>query len=200
MCMPLPAAAPGAGATSKDAFIGQGSTAFFGAIGEFGAAKNKVDQENAVRKINIQNALASAVENYNAVNLRVAQQREAASAELRSISRQSLQLLGQGRASGAASGTAGASVEALIRDFEKKEGDSASSVLRSLSFSEEQAERQKRGVSLNLEAIRFNNRKRKGPSLLAAILKGATGVGESFIDNTFIDDSGTRVFGQLPKE
>jgi hypothetical protein len=113
-----------------------GGQAALSYAGQKKAAKASWEYQNQVFQQNKQIADAAAFNQYRGMQQRIAQEREAMSMEILNARRQAFQAMAQGRAAAGEAGVAGASVSALLSDFERQQAETIYTRERSQQYRE----------------------------------------------------------------
>lgn len=112
-------------------------------------AQNARNQEVAARNQKL--ARETTKIQYISLDERIEQERTKAAFEASSIARDSVQARSRVSAAAVEAGVKGASLDALLADFERQEGEYLTQVKLSEAMQEEQIDREKQGIRLGLE-------------------------------------------------
>ena len=166
MCFPLPVALAVASAAASAA----GSAANYAQQSAQADAMNETNQAVAARNQKLAHASSSL--QYQSLDERIEQERTKAAFEGSRIARESVQARSRVTAAAVEAGVKGGSVDALLADFERQEGEYLTAVKLNESMQEAQISREKAGVRLGLEGRLISSTPGlvARPSLLAASL------------------------------
>jgi hypothetical protein len=206
MCLPLAAAGAGAAASSAaSAFAVQtalvvGSTMATYLQQRANAKAQEKAQEQAY-EANKAIAISDAINNYNAANMRLEQERARGAVEIQRVVRASREAAGAARTLAADHGVAGESVRLLLSDFERKASTFTTGVERNLKYVEEDIEARKRGTRTTMEGRILSALPGAvaKPSFFGAVLRAGAGAFDAYQDHTFIGADGERHWGVLPQ-
>lgn len=162
-----------------------------GTVVQSSQASKQQNYQNAIAKRNADLANRAAITQYKALNDQAVQEAIKAGQAITDIARDSELARSRVEAAAVNAGVAGSSVEALLRDFEKQEGDFITATLLNEDFALEQIDLEKESVHTGHEGrlIASTPPLIQGPNLLGA---AATALSGSY--NAYISAGGT--FGE----
>jgi len=134
------------------------------------AAQNRHNAAMSLR--NQETARQTARNQYDALGARIEQERVRTGEESKKISREAMEARSRVVASAAEAGVAGGSLDALLEDFERQEGEYQALLDLNLEFTEDQAERDKEAARIGLEGRLLSSTPNRiqGPNMLGAAL------------------------------
>jgi hypothetical protein len=167
MCLPAAAAAlPYVGAGLS---LGGSAANYFQASAS-ASAQNRLNSKVAAR--NKELAFRSAADSYRAIGDKVVQEEARSGTELVGVMRDALEARARVKAAATGAGVKGASVDALLMDFERQQGEYSDVLKQNEQFVRAQAEAEKRGIRTGLESrlISTMPSKIQAPNLLTSAL------------------------------
>lgn len=127
-----------------------GSAASFAGQSAYASAVDRANKATAERNQDL--ARKSAANSYEAIGARVAEEEVRAGLEASKIASESLQARGRVSAAAVEAGVKGASLDALLADFERQEGQHLTAISLNEQFVREQSEREKVAQHIGLES------------------------------------------------
>lgn len=172
--------AVGAGATAIYAIV----AAVIAASASVYASKSASDNANAAFEANQNNAIRSALDQYDALGANANQQRQAAGQESFKNAEAAARARATASTAADASGISGLSVDQVLNEIDMQEGQNQSNIQQNLAFAQDQQQRQGAGINAQ-ETDRINSVKPGDFNPIIGLLQIGAAAGGSYASSQY---------------